>query len=75
MNECYWDSRACTYAAKYGHLDALKYLHENGCAWDESAFKQAVANDRIEILKYLHDNECSHDVSSCGYCKKELRGL
>ena len=29
--------QSCTAAAWGGHLDRLKYLHENGCAWDERA--------------------------------------
>lgn len=26
-----WHDGCCTWAASYGHLDVLKYLHENGC--------------------------------------------
>jgi len=29
--------KSCEYASKYGHLECLKYLHENGCRWSESA--------------------------------------
>ncbi len=26
-----WHQGCCSWAASYGHLDVLKYLHENGC--------------------------------------------
>jgi len=44
-----------------GHLEVLKYLHENGCPWDEEGCVYASRNGHIEVLKYLHENGCPWD--------------
>ena len=46
-------------AAANGHLECLKYLHENGCPWGTYTFYAAVRNGNLECLKYLHENGCS----------------
>ena len=56
---------ACVYAATNGHLECLKYLHENGCPWDERTFSTATLNGHLECLKYLHENGCPWDESAC----------
>ena len=30
--------KTCSWAAHNGHLECLKYAHENGCPWDEDLF-------------------------------------
>ena len=46
-------------AAKYGHLDCLKYLHETAKApWDEDAIRSAHENNHPECVQYLLDNDC-----------------
>ena len=46
-------------AAKYGHLDCLKYLHETAKApWDSWAVRDAHRNNHSECLQYLLDNNC-----------------
>jgi hypothetical protein len=47
-----------TYSAKYGHLDCLKYLHENGCTLSYYATRRAAQNGHLDCLKYLHQNGC-----------------
>ena len=50
---------ACSNAAKHGHLDCLKYLHETAKAlWNFSAVREAHANNQTECLQYLLDNDC-----------------
>jgi len=45
-------------AAKNGHLDCLKYLHETAKApWDEAVLK-AHKNNQTECVQYLLDNDC-----------------
>jgi hypothetical protein len=49
----------CRYAAKYGHLDCLKYLREVAEApWDCEAVRFARERDRRECLHYLLENGC-----------------
>ncbi len=55
----------CAAVARLGHLDRLKYLHENGCPWDESACDAAVEGGHLECLKYLHENGCAWDEDTC----------
>ena len=31
----------CSKAAESGHLECLKYAHENGCPWDEETCSEA----------------------------------
>ena len=53
----------CNIAAKNGHLDCLKYLHENGCHW-------AARNGHLECLKYAHENRCPWTADTCEYASK-----
>ena len=50
---------ACESAAKFGHLDCLKYLHETAKApWDHVAVFAAHKNNHTECVQYLLDNNC-----------------
>ena len=46
--------------AIYGHLDCLKYTHENGCLWNKSTCMKAAEYGYIDCLKYAHDNGCKY---------------
>jgi hypothetical protein len=53
-NECPIDVRACAEAARYGHLEILKYLHEEVKApWDGATAYLAAKNGHLHILEYL----------------------
>ena len=52
---------ACACAAKSGHLDILKYLHENGVPWDYKTCAFARENNHLECLLYALDNGCQND--------------
>src|SRR5680860_920011 len=58
-------NQICFTAAKNGHLECLKYAHENGCSWDEITCKSAAENGHLECLKYAHENGCSWDEITC----------
>ena len=49
---------ACYYAAEEGHLDVLKYLHENDCPWDLEACYYAHCHNQIDCLNYLIEQKC-----------------
>jgi len=54
-------------AADRGHLEVLKYLHENGCFWDSDACIYAAKGGHLKVLQYLHDNGCRWNIDACAY--------
>ena len=48
----------CYCAAMFGHLPALKYLHENGCPWDNRTCFRAASYKHWDCLQYAVDNKC-----------------
>jgi hypothetical protein len=53
-NECPIDAWACAKAARYGHLECLKYLREEAKApWDSGTANLAALNGHLHILEYL----------------------
>ena len=53
-NDCPFDGRACAEAAENGHLECLKYLHEEAKApWDWVTASWAAKNGHLHILEYL----------------------
>jgi hypothetical protein len=56
--ECPIVWRACMNAARNGHLECLKYLHEEAKAsWDSRTASYAAENGHLHILKYLVERE------------------
>ena len=51
----------CELAATNGHLECLKYAHENGCPWNSGTCKFAAENSHLECLKYAHENGCPYN--------------
>ena len=41
---------------KGGHLECLKYAHENECPWDGYTCSKAASGGHLECLKYAHEN-------------------
>ena len=66
---CPWDERTCSEAAR-GHLECLKYAHENGCPWDEETCSDAARRGHLECLKYLHEKGCPWDERTCSELPK-----
>jgi len=53
-NECPMYVSACAYAASNGHLEVLKYLHEEVKApWDSLTANCAASSGHLHILEYL----------------------
>ena len=56
--------------ASYGHLECLKYMHENGCPWNELTCNYAASYGHLECLKYARENECPWDSETCSKAAK-----
>lgn len=63
-HNCPWTYETCNFAAAYGHLDCLRYLHENRCEWNAGACFNAVAAGHLECLIYLHEQGCPWNQSA-----------
>ena len=48
-------------AAENGHLDCLKYAHENGCEWNVWTTLKAAYNGHLDCLRYAIENGCPYD--------------
>jgi hypothetical protein len=52
--QCPWDAAACESAARGGHLDLLRWLHEQGCPWDTTAVRSAAAGSgHLPVLEHM----------------------
>ncbi len=40
---------------KNGHLDCLRYAHENGCRWITTTCIFAALNGHLDCLRYAHE--------------------
>ena len=71
-NECPVDEWACAYAADGGHLECLKYLHEEVKApWGPQTANWAAENGHLHILEYLVERKYNKYVeSACQYAAK-----
>ncbi|CAL6273042.1 unnamed protein product [Bathycoccus prasinos] len=66
-SECPIDDWACAWAARCGHLECLKYLHEEVKApWDFLTATWAAKNGHLHILEYLVEREYDeYDERAC----------
>lgn len=68
------DSKACTRAAKAGHLECLKYAHENGCRWTKRTCSHAAAGGHLDCLEYAHEHGCQWADSEDETCWSAAAG-
>jgi len=68
-NECPIGTMACERAAKYGHLEVLKYLREEVKApWDSSTAVCAAQSGHLHILEYLVERKYDkYSVHACEF--------
>jgi hypothetical protein len=66
-NECPIDGRACAHAAFNGHLQCLKYLHEEvNAPWDSRTASWAAEKGHLHVLEYLVECEFDqYDTLAC----------
>jgi len=71
-NECPIDFLACAYAAWKGHLECLKYLHEDAKApWGSSTASWAAENGHLHILEYLFERKYTkYNGDACQWAAK-----
>lgn len=60
-----WDVTACAIAAKYGHVDALRWLHRHGAPWDEETCYEAAAGGHVAALEYAVLHCCPANLLWC----------
>jgi hypothetical protein len=72
VNECPVNDYACACAARYGHLECLKYLHEEAkVPWDEYTAGWAAGKGQLHILEYLVERKYDKfDAHACWYAAK-----
>ena len=61
------DEMACGIAAEFGHLECLKYLHEEAkVPWDEYTAGWAAGKGQLHILEYLVERKYDkYDTLAC----------
>ena len=66
-NECPINEKACAWAARCGHLEVLKYLHEEVKApWESCTASWAAGGGNLHILEYLVEHEYDeYDENAC----------
>ena len=55
------------YAAKNGHLEILKYLHEQGYPWHFFCMTDAAFRGHLDCLKYARDHGCGWHPELIGW--------
>ena len=55
----------CTFAAKLGQLEVLKWLRENDFPWSERKSDEAACNGHLEVLQWARENGCPWDENTC----------
>ena len=68
-NQCPMKACACEAIAEYGHLECLKYLHEEvKVPWDSVTGSVAALNGHLHILEYLSEHKYDeYDWTACGH--------
>jgi len=72
-NECPIDETTCGWAAANGHLEVLKYLHEEAKArWDWRTATWAASNGHLHILEYLVERKYDQfKVHACWWAARD----
>jgi len=52
-------------AAYFGHINIIKYFHENGYPWHEGLCNFTAYMGHLDCLKYLHENGCPWGEEVC----------
>ena len=55
----------CTYAARDGHLEVLRWARRNGCPWDWRTCSAAATGGHLEVLQWARQNGCPWNSYTC----------
>ena len=58
-------SEVCTFAAKGGQLEVIRWARAHGCPWDEWTSAQAAWGGQLEVLQWAHATGCPWDEFTC----------
>ena len=61
------DNLLCYTAAKYGHVEVLKWLRSIGCLWNEYCIYVACYNGHLDAVRYMAENGCSLGDKACRF--------
>jgi ankyrin repeat protein len=50
------NKEAMSWAAAYGHLQVVKFLHEKGSVGGKDLMNKAASGGHLEIVRFLHNN-------------------
>jgi hypothetical protein len=59
------------YIAAAGHLECLKYAHENGCPWNPLTTTNAVRYGNLDCVKYIY----RHTIYSTPECENIIKPI
>jgi hypothetical protein len=65
-SSCPWDEAPCMAAASVGHLEILKYVHEQGYPWDAHTCMVAEPTRHTEILEWARQHTSWTRMKSYG---------
>jgi hypothetical protein len=54
----------CSYAARIGSLEILKYLRDHGCPWNVFTCDEAAASGNLKLLKWARAEGCPWDTAT-----------
>ena len=63
----------CRFAALCGHLNMLKYAHEEGCPWDKRTCSRAAEEGHKEVLEWAIANGCPEPIDDEEYNENKRR--
>jgi len=57
-------------AIKFGNIEHLKWLKENGCQFTQLTFNHATENGNLENMKWLKENDCPFSEYTFSFAAK-----
>jgi hypothetical protein len=58
---------ACSYAARAGNLEVMKWLHNTGCPWDARTCAWAAWHGNLTVLRWARAHHCPWASTTCNY--------